>query len=421
MLVQGALSSVRKDPIRLIWKSLLVSFPYFLIFHLKISNAIIILLLVTAVVECVYRKKCNPDLRSLAWASSLFLLSLGGIVYTTDVPYGLSLLDSRLPLILLPITFSLKGLDRKDQQLLLRHFYFSLALTFAVCVGYAFYRNIHGPWPEVWFNQYYWHYTDFTELINIHPLYLSLYIAFAILLIVIDVIGLEKRFPIGTFGKLSILLWLMIFIVLLSSRWIMFVCVAVIALILIWQRKRITSFWTLAFFGFLTLFVVLTLFSPVTRHRIISTFDTEFVGSEYSLDRFVIWSIALDYVTENPEKFVLGQGTGSSKKMMENQYRIKNIQWDFHQKTNTHNQYLNFFLDTGFIGVSWFILFFFVSGRNFYLQGNWLGVSFILLFSLAMVCENYLQQQKGIAFYAFIYSIIHFNCKMETNVSKAGI
>jgi hypothetical protein len=51
---------------------------------------------------------------------------------------------------------------------------------------------------------------------------------------------------------------------------------------------------------------------------------------------------------------LFGGGTGSSEQLMDRLYRDQRIDWEFVQKKNTRNQYIDFLLNTGFVGLAIF-------------------------------------------------------------------
>ncbi len=404
--IQRNTSNLVDNPLEFIWRILLLSFPYFLIFNLKISNGVIILLSITAFINAIKEKRWKIDIKSLFWCSSLFLISLLATFYSIDPKQGMLDVESRLPLILFPITFSLKYPSDLELKLILKHFYLSLGVTFLVCLGFAFYRNFLDPWEGVWFNQWYYHYVDFTEPIDIHPLYLSLYVVFAASLLIIDLVGIKSLFNLRLRIKLVTLLALLIFLVMLGSRWTLTILIFDSLAILILARRQISKYWFAGFIGLTSFLFVLVMLSPVTRERFIGTFSNKYTFSNYGLDRLVIWSVALNYVGKNPSEFVIGHGTGSSKQLMDRLYVERDINWDFKQKNSTHNQYLDFLLNMGFIGLFWLLFFLFASLRKFLMYKDWVGISFIILIVLALIAENYLNRQKGIAFFGFTYCLL---------------
>ena len=158
------------------------------------------------------------------------------------------------------------------------------------------------------------------------------------------------------------------------------------------------------FIGFLILIVSL----PVTRERFEGLITPKFEFSEYRIDRLVIWSTALNYIHDNPRIFLFGNGTGSSNQSMDDAYNKLGIEWDFEQKNNTHNQYLNFLLNHGIIGLTILLAYLIFPLLSFRKSGNLLGVAMILVFMYGLVFENYLDRQKGVIFVSLLYSMLYF-------------
>jgi O-antigen ligase len=397
----------------------LVAFPYLLIFSLKISNVLILLLFVIAFADAFQKKRWDINIKNLAWCSSIFIVTIVAAFYSADQQQAWRDVESRLPLVLFPVAFSLKFPTPQDFKSLLRHLYISLGFTFFVLLVIALWRNAQAPLPEIWFIKWLYYYTDFTEPIDIHPLYLSLYVAFAILILCIDIVGIKKVLHLSTGKKVAILLILVIFFVMLSSRWIIAVMLCTCIVILFIARRQISRYWFMGFVAFVAIIAVLILLSPVTRDRFFVTFTNKYSFSQYNIDRLVIWSVASGYIKENPEEFIVGKGTGSSEQLMDKLYKEKNIEWDFEKKTNTHNQYLEFLMNSGLLGLTWLLFFLIRSLKEFLSKKCWVGITFILLMSMGMVAENYLNRQKGIAFFAFTYTLLYFkNQKRQSMVLR---
>lgn len=393
-----------------VWNYSFLAFPYALVYSIQLSNGIMFFLLgVTLLNKLILKKETSFLFADFNFLSILFYLSFICVSYSSYKERGFSLLETRLPLIVFPIIVGFSSHDISLRKEFLKHFLFSLVLTFFVTICIAIYRNINGPGSEIWFNKWYYHYSDLTEPINIDPLYLSLFVGFGILVILVEQLGLTNLRIIKRRSTAFIFLALLsLFLVILGVRSILFFVVLIICLLFIAKPK---------FFGLKNLslvflvvsgIVILSFGSPVTRQRFQGLFNGRFEFSEYSIDRLIIWDLALSNVKNNFQEYIIGGGTATSVKTMEKLYLEKKINWNFEQKTNTHNQYIEFLLDTGLIGLMIFFCFLFRSAQIFLMEKDYLGFVFLLVMILAFFAENYLNRQKGVAFFSVLHALFYF-------------
>ncbi|PZR20423.1 MAG: hypothetical protein DI539_10880 [Flavobacterium psychrophilum] len=345
----------------------------------------------------------------LLFASLIFIVTLISITYSSNQRVGLSIAETRLPLLFLPLLLATKTITYDIRNIFIKHFIYSLLVTMGVTLCIAVYRNILGPGPDIWFNKWYYHYSDLTEPINIDPLYLALFVSFGILILICDEItdyG-EKIFQKKTY-KRAVIFLLSFFLVLLGSRSIILILLG-LTIVVVFSQWQSLGLRKIALIGLLLICIVSAAFlSPVTRERFVGLFKAKYEFSQYSVDRFIIWTVAYHYVKEHPSEFVIGKGAGTSEGLMDSLYKKENINWDFEKKSNTHNQYLEFALNTGIIGMTVLIVFLVASLMVFLKSQDRLAIVFILLIMLAMVSENYLNRQKGVVFFSMFYSLFWF-------------
>jgi O-antigen ligase len=392
------------------WRYLFILLPYALIYSIAVSNGIIISLLLLSLYEFfLQRKESVMRMTELLFASLIFIVTLISITYSSNQRVGLSIAETRLPLLFLPLLLATKTITYDIRNIFIKHFIYSLLVTMGVTLCIAVYRNILGPGPDIWFNKWYYHYSDLTEPINIDPLYLALFVSFGILILICDEItdyG-EKIFQKKTY-KRAVIFLLSFFLVLLGSRSIILILLG-LTIVVVFSQWQSLGLRKIALIGLLLICIVSAAFlSPVTRERFVGLFKAKYEFSQYSVDRFIIWTVAYHYVKEHPSEFVIGKGAGTSEGLMDSLYKKENINWDFEKKSNTHNQYLEFALNTGIIGMTVLIVFLVASLMVFLKSQDRLAIVFILLIMLAMVSENYLNRQKGVVFFSMFYSLFWF-------------
>lgn len=404
------MQKIRSDALERFWKYLLLSLPYFLIYSILLSNIVLLSLLAVSIIIFFSKKDYSKvEVADYFFPIAIFFIGIVGLSYTSSFTAGLSILETRIPLLIVPITLAFANQDFSIRAEFLKHFLYSLLLTMAVTLTVAIYRNIKGPGLDMWFNKWYYHYSDLTEPINIDPLYLALFVGFGILIILSEELNLT-RYRLIKNRSMAIIILILLggYLTIIGVRSIIIIILLLSLLSVFFKRRSVSKkriiLVTLIIFGMAGLSYI----SPVTRARFQGLINSKFEFSEYSVDRFVIWSVAFREIKTNPSYYVLGGGIGSSEMLMEELYEREKIEWDFKQKTNTHNQYIEFILDVGFCGVFALLSFLFVSLVIFKNAQDRLGVIFIILMMLAMVSENYLNRQKGVVFFSIFYSLFYF-------------
>jgi len=328
-------------------------------------------------------------------------------------------METRAPIFLFPLVFSLVTPNQQDRVVFLRNFVASLVLTFVVLFVIAVYRNYLDPWTDIWFNQWYYHYDNLTEPIDIQPLYLSLFVSLGLVVVLLNHLGSLKVDVIPKRLRLVILSIFCVFLVMLGVRSTLLITIFLIVLIFV-RNKFVTKKKNLMIVGFITISLIgMSILSPVTSGRFKGLFKPQYSFSNYSLDRLIIWSVALNHIKSKPMKYVFGNGTGTSENVMHKLYKEQRINWDFEKKTNTHNQFLEFTLDTGYFGAAILILYLVILFSRFYSSQNRIGELFVVLMLLAMISENYLNRQKGVVFFSLFLSLLAFEKDSEPSESGA--
>jgi O-antigen ligase len=167
-------------------------------------------------------------------------------------------------------------------------------------------------------------------------------------------------------------------------------------------------------------------FSDNLRNRFTEIFDSTFeqenplVLNDYrnyhftgGTIRLAIWKIAIEIVNEN-KAWLGGIGTGDHQDSLTKAYIKKNVYpGDVLQGKegflhyNAHNQFLQFYLANGLIGLFLFILMIYFLLTNAQQKKNLLLLSLVLFLVLFSLTESALSAQKGIVFFCFFMSLLY--------------
>ncbi len=132
--------------------------------------------------------------------------------------------------------------------------------------------------------------------------------------------------------------------------------------------------------------------------------------------RFLIWKFSFEIFSEN-KNYLLGLGNKQTQDLLIGKYskmeNKKRSSWFIEREFNTHNQFLDFALNYGLIGLilfaNLFIKLFFSFKKNIF------AVSLILTLLIFTSLENALNRQIGIYLFAFLIIISADFIKQEAN------
>jgi O-antigen ligase len=234
----------------------------------------------------------------------------------------------------------------------------------------------------------------YTEIIGIHPTYLSIYLTFSFFFL-IEL--LRTNFSTFTNARK----WSLVFILLYLASVISFVrsqlglLVFLLLLVmypLIVQKRRVALV-AFALFG-ISLMVYLA-----DARRASNGLDSFGRNVSTALDdRIQLWQGAIEAVKLKP---VLGAGTGGEQSLLNEGYAKIGYVQGVENSYNAHNQYLEFLVRNGVaeLGVFLFLLCFLFK-RSLQKADNTF-ILFNVTFSFALLAESCLNVQKGIVFFYF--------------------
>ena len=106
-----------------------------------------------------------------------------------------------------------------------------------------------------------------------------------------------------------------------------------------------------------------------------------------------------------------------SKKVLQEQLKKDGYDFFFKKNYNTHNQYLQVFLDQGVFG--FLLLMFFTFGMLYasLKQKNFIYALFLVVMILNFMTESILETQSGVIFFAFFNTIFFFKWFNKKNLA----
>ena len=383
-------------------------FGFFPIIPNRLKGFSVFILLLTSFF--IYKKHKNKrfPVKKVLQFSSIYLILIVSLLNTLDFSGIDKLLSTRLSLLVVPISFGFFHSTEKEIRftflskytkilLLITTFYSSCILIFLYQLGVfsermSMYDAIAYITNEMW-------------LINQHPIYASIFISISILLSVFYWLLSKNKFFI--FITLPFVFINLFTLVLLERKGVLFSFVISFIIMILKFLKKNTS--KKIVIGVIVSGIIFACFFliPSNRFKELYKLDnyTGVLKDNSTSLRFGIYNCAVSKIFESP---LLGFGLGDVQTELDKCYEDKS-KLLLERSYNSHNQYLSYFLSSGFLG---FFLLCFILGKillNAIKSKDYFLVSITVFFTLCMLFENILERQSGVILFSFYICLFSFN------------
>lgn len=380
-----------------------------LLMPLNISSLALILFIISSFFTRIFDKKPILTKKGQLFFAGFFLLFPLGLLFTNNIDYGLKILERNMVWFLIPLVIPL-GLSMSKKVLFQAFKVFSVAVHLLVfgLVIIAIWNYSSTNDPVVFY------YDQLTSVIKFHPVYLAVYLLFGMLILVES--WRKKELKISVYWVVLIILSDFILLVLLSSKTVLISFILVL-LVHVFRELKSPRKIGLSIVALILLGIFVMQFSE-TKKRINDSlfsswelldketfkYNDPFTGITL---RLITWKFTMKkYIAE--ENVVIGVGTGDDRDYINGVYKDRNMDAAGYLDFNLHNQYLEYFLKFGLIGLLYFLTILFLSFRKAIKEKNKLYFSFLLIFCLFSLTESNLEVQRGIVFFVLINSIFYF-------------
>ncbi len=414
-----------------------LTFLLFILFVISLPfgsglNSIIIILIFLALIYGVIIKKIRGSriimgTKNLFVLSIPFIFSLIALSYSSDFQSGIFSLQKNLSFVVFPLIFIFNpSISDNKYYKILNVFVWLIFIISIICFSNSVRLIIeHGgiiDQAKLLDREYYFYTNTYlSSIIGMNPIYLSMYVNLALF---IQVYFFLKEPPSKV--KLTVFFSLVVFLFLLSSLINVFIFVALLAYILIHHGvlKRLSKRQVL-YISSIFLIASFILAKPILNRIQNSNYlqyeiDQGHIGYWNGVTlRMAIWESSLEKILDN---WIIGYGTGSEQKALNEAYTSKNFKIGLLLSYNPHNQWLAYCLRFGVIMtilVSFLLLYvpFKMGFRKNYLFFLFLGIIF-----LNSMTEVIFSTQKGIVFFSFFYSFFlsknHFDATFKSTLIK---
>lgn len=384
--------------IQLILFSLLAfSLPFKMIF----ANIITGLIAVTFVGGLFVEGKTQKIHYLFYLLASLYALQLLGLWNTSNLKHGFFLLEVRLSLLIFPCAVFIAKLDIKERDIknILNAFMLGLTVVFWFSFSKSSYEMSQIVGQELTWTIFLAKLSDVLPLTHV---YFGLYSGFSMLYILKTYLENKTVPPVYFLHIFTIAS----FLALLVPKTVV-VSVVLLSMFLLFQyRKSLSRRGVLVIVASFGVFLSSMFLFPKSFDRL-RQFTFGYArenmvndNTNYSALRSVPFYCSIDLIREN---WQLGLGTGDVQDKM-NEWFLER-KFDKIVFYNSHNQYFDFLLAFGVLGLLVFLLSTSTVLLMAYRFKDLFFLVFILLILLSFSTENILNNNKGVMFYSFFNSL----------------
>ena len=358
------------------------------------SQSIILLIISWLLYNSIQEKYENLKKNFITFLiiSSIFWMSLIGLIYTQDFNEGIKNIQKNLPFVIFPLVLFSVPFKHTNRQLLLKYFSYSVIIASLFALTKAFYFKINNLGDFFYFDQ-------LKRLLEKHTTYFALFIVIAAAYFTDELLKKNSR---QKWHNLIPITCLLLMLYLLSVRISIIAVICAVLILSICYNSKISN----NKFGFVVLIIMIPLLfylAPNFQKRF-NTKTPEGVEISDIKTRIVHWEAVLSSIYKN--NIVFGAGTGDGHLTLYDQYSKHNFKAGYIYKYNAHNQFLESVLYFGLTGLLLLLLILIIVLKNSFQSKHFLGVSLVIVFLVFMFTESILQRHSGIVLFSFITSLL---------------
>ncbi len=402
---------------------LLAFFLAMLPFDRIYSEIALITLLIHTLIHLRPAKLDSRIFRSFWVPASIYLLTCIGTIYSSFTSHAFFDWQIQLALLLFPFIFSVSMLDIKKYTV---NLLFVLGLS---CVGTVIflYGNAlasiayyHLPLSTLFSNAFFNH--NFSQPIDLHATYFSMYIALSVPLFIYLWIRDGKRSH-RLFYSFCLLV-LFAGLLQLSSRSVLIALLIIINLVIpfLALKKKLRFRFLGVSLSLSIASILLVTHNDAFRNRFVTDLKGDLtqaiINNNVLEPRLVRWECAFELIKASP---VWGHGSGSEIPLLKEIYFRRQFYNSYVNELNAHNEYLSFLVKTGLIGLCVFLWVLYKGFELALKQRNLLFCSFMVIVSVVSFSENILDANKVIFFFAVFYSMFYVGGRRTGQLFKDEI
>ncbi|OFY83768.1 MAG: hypothetical protein A3F72_07255 [Bacteroidetes bacterium RIFCSPLOWO2_12_FULL_35_15] len=374
----------------------------------RLTPVFIALMLLNWLIEGDFKNKFAVLVRNKwFWLFELlYFIHLIGMIYTANLPSGLFDLEVKFSIFIFPIIFCSRPLKVDLINQILKVF-----CVAAIIASIAMLSRATFLFATKGENDFF--YEAFSFLI--HPSYLSMYINFLLVWILLGLFGKGGvRANLKPLYSWILIVFFFIINVLLSSKMgmismlILFFSFGIYYITL--SKKYLLGAFAIVIFISAILFS--SVYIPAIEHRVsfaiaaLTKNEIKKTSDESSEVRMLIWKTANEIIRDHP---IIGVGTGDAKDVLLEEYAKRGMTGAIEHKLNAHNEFYQVFISLGIIGFITLLANLFFPLVQAIKDKNLMIIFFLLIIIFNYLPESMLETQAGVMFYAFFNSLLCFN------------
>lgn len=332
-----------------------------------------------------------------------FVITLIGLLFTSEHIKGVEFIIRSSPLLLIPIIYLKVSYEiiSKAYDFIIKYFPFLtiFVLLFYIIVGFFYTYKGYGN---------YLYYSNFSEIADIHTTYLGLILNLSLWFVLKRKTDYKKT----TYYSLFLIFFIFQFIV--ASKISLLVCVLLIIFDVFLSFKSTLSktIISVSIVGLSIFFAKQFIENRFLNEKIedgINLTGTQVISNFYKNDvltRTTLWRSNIE--TLNGIKWIFGNGTSASSEDRKINYKRNNLETAYENSYNAHNQFVEILYAHGLLGLMIFI-FHCISILWFSCKTKGIKLNAIIyvIMLLYFMTESILQRTIGIVLYSFIITYIY--------------
>lgn len=368
-----------------------------LVLIIPIFNRLMPLLLILLVIATVINPAKKPEIKDrlkpnkpLFWFIAFYGYHLIGMSYSNNMAFGWNDLGIKLSFLVVPLIIAFSDI-RLSKDKIVDMIILGLFISALIALSKAAFKSVYYPEDNHWA-----YFTQSYLAFSMHRSYYATYMALGVLL------SAERYF---TFKNLKYLaaaiLFALITLLTFSKAGILIMVILMIPLLFVFIYRNWGKWIAAVGSAFMVIAVIGAIwFTPALHSRfqkmvegITSVSTTNNVSVESNESRLIMWSTSLRLINEN---VLFGVGTGDVSDALDKKNRELGNTGVAERSLNSHNQYLNTWVQLGLIG---FLLLFaiMITSMMTALSVRFMPfVYLIMVISLTMSFESFLETQAGI-------------------------
>jgi O-antigen ligase len=352
--------------------------------------------------------------------ASIYMLTCIGTLYTAYRQQAFGEWERQLAILLFPLLLALTQLDLCRYRFrLLRGLAVSCLLAVIYLYAYALYVIGYNklPFTDLFTTSFINH--NFSEPIDMHATYLSLYISLSVSVFFLLLLQSGTK-PVRWFYGSGLVI-MIAGLIQLSSRAMLIALLINIVFVLPYclMRARRRIIFMLVAGGLSVAMILLLIRTEVFRNRYTTELKNDLTQASINLNilepRITRWGSAWELIRESP---VIGHGSGSEIPLLKEKYFEHRYYNSYVNELNAHNQFLSMWIKTGIAGLLIFLLVLIVGFADALRHKDAVYTSFMVIITVVSFSENLLDGNKGIFFFAFGYALFYLMRKQRLSITQ---